>query len=304
MFRFASLILSLVALGGCGDDSSSVEEVSLYTTMPSCSDSDVHNCDFDKGVYVVALNSVSIEQSRRVETQVRDFLVNISDDAKQLFSQKTLLIGVIEDAPEGDDTDTNDDELVLSLAEDVQDGGVNVIDGVELVYTSNGVDETTQLTSYQKMIQLFDYYVDGNENHNAGSELSSAYNDFLFKSQSTSVNYNECNYGNGALSSGSCPANEDDGGTQGELDPIHTVGNLNAGALVGSLYEYVVNPGLNEVPDELEPYCESNCGTDTATLVEFSNSGVVASGSLSNNDWSNPAFKPLMDYIEKWLLPN
>jgi hypothetical protein len=294
MFRFASLILSLLALGGCGDDGSSgssVKEVNLYTTMPSCSYIDVHNCDFDKGVYVVALNSASVEQLGRVEAQVRDFLVNVSDEAKLLFSQKTLLIGVIDNVPEGDEKDTNDDKFVLSLAEDVQDGGVNVIDGVELVYTSNGGgDETIRLTSYQKMIQLFDYYVDGNANHNAGSELSSAYDDFLSISQSTSVNYNECNYGNGALSVDSCSANEGDGGTQGELDPIHTEGNLNAGALVGSLYEYMIDPTLNEVPGELEG--------------GFSNTGVVGEGEASNNDWSNPAFAPLVDYIKKWLLPN
>jgi hypothetical protein len=264
--------------------------------MPSCSYIDVHNCDFDKGVYVVALNSASTEQLQRVEAQVRDFLVNVSDETKQLFSQKSLLIGVIDDVPEGEARDTNDDKLVLSLAEDIQDAGVNVIDGIELVYTSNGgADETTRLTSYQKMIQLFDYYVDGNENHNAGSELAAAYDEFLLISQSTSVNYNECNYGNGYLNEGTCSANEEDGGTQGEIDPIHTEGNLNAGALVGSLYEYVIDPTLNEVPDELEP---------TELVVEFSNTGVVGEGDTSNNDWSNPAFKPLIDYIEKWLLPN
>jgi hypothetical protein len=286
MFRFASLILSLLALGGCGDDGSSVKEVNLYTTMPSCSYIDVHNCDFDKGVYVVALNSASTEQLQRVEAQVRDFLVNVSDETKQLFSQKSLLIGVIDDVPEGEARDTNDDKLVLSLAEDIQDAGVNVIDGVELVYTSNG-DETTRLTSYQKMIQLFDYYVDGNENHNAGSELSAAYDEFLLISQSTSVNYNECNYGNGYLNEGACP-DEDGDGTRGILDPIHTEVNLNAGALIGSLYEYVINPALNEVPDELED--------------GFSDLGEVGIGNSSDNDWSNPAFVPLLDYIEKWLL--
>ncbi|MBB1466359.1 histidine ammonia-lyase [Vibrio sp. SG41-7] len=292
MFRIVSLIFLLVSLGGCEEDGSSsspgsqIDNVSIYTTMPDCTYSDVHNCNFNKGVYVVAFNSTSIEQQQRVETQVRSFLINVSDGAKLLFSQKTLLIGVIEDAPEGEVTDTNDDKLVLSLAEDIQDAGVNVIDGVELVYTSNG-DETTRLTSYQKMIQLFDYYVDGNENHNAGSELSAAYDEFLLISQSTSVNYNECNYGNGYLNEGTCP-DEDGDGTRGILDPIHTEVNLNAGALIGSLYEYVINPALNEVPDELED--------------GFSDLGEVGIGNSSDNDWSNPAFVPLLDYIEKWLL--
>lgn len=303
MFRCFGLVIGFIVLVGCGGESSKSSsvmsmtmspspksgEVNVYTARPNCTHDDIHNCAFEAGIYVLALNNTSNDQLSRVEAQVKGFLGNVTDEVKELYKQKTLIIGIIEDTPKGEDSDTSDDMFALSAAFDVQDGGTNTIDGIELVYTDiGGADETTTTITYQKLGQLFDYYIDGDNNQSAGSELKEAYEVFLNLSDSSSIRYNQCNYGNGYLMEGTCP---DDGeGTKGTIDPIHLGKDLNPGALVGSLYEYIIDPTKNQVPGELED--------------GFSNTGDIGKGTSANNDWSNPAFKPLLEYINKWLLVN
>lgn len=274
-------------------------EVNTYTSIENCISSQISNCNFQKGIYVLKLHdNVEDEHVERVVTQVRDLLTRASDDVRKLFAQKRIILGVMESEPE-DDSEFN--RLAIALAENANDGAT-VIDGIELVYTNiDGVDETTKATSYQKLIQLFDYYIDQN-NTPAATDLILAYQEFLEAiakggneaGDNEYLAYDKCNYGNGQLEAGTCAIDEeeDPDGT-GTRDMIHTIeADLNPGALFGTVYEYMLNPDINTPAGELSG-SKGNSFQDEGAI------GTSADHQQLN--WSNPAFKPLAEYLEKWF---
>ena len=287
--------------------------MNIKTSIEHCSTKDdVPNCHFENGIYVLKIgSSVTDEQQQRVKVQVTDFISGSHPEVRRLFANKRIVIGLVEKEPDPS-TLSPQDEFILALADSVNqaNGLPKVLDGIELVYTNledddgNGnkiyIDETKKLAGYQKLVQLFDYYVDQNQNSAPGSELEAAYKEFLqiLDDQSNQgypeyLTYDQCNYGNGQLPANTCTVDPDDDpdGT-GTRDPIHTLNaNLNMGAIIGMTHDYMKDPTKNTT-GELE-------GSNGSS---FNNSGVIGTGSADAIDWSNPAFKPLADYINKWLL--
>ncbi|MGF1695672.1 hypothetical protein L4C54_08360 [Vibrio lamellibrachiae] len=319
-----TILFSCFALTACNEATIQSEStnshrhttsVSLKTSVDNCSTrNDVPNCHFDNGIYILKLGAtVTDEQQQRVVTQITDFIDNSHDDVRVLLNNKRLVIGLIEDEPDPSNLSSIDD-FILALADSRNEvnGMAKVIDGIELVYThledkdSNNntiyIDESTKLAAYQKLIQLFDYYVDENNNSSAGAALKIAYNEFLqiLDSQSKQgiseyLIYNQCNYGNGQLPKNTCSIDPDDDpyGT-GNRDPIHILdSNLNMGAIIGMTHDYMKDPTKNSVGE-----LEGANGTD------FENSGSIGTGNAESINWSNPAFKPLADYINTWFLAN
>lgn len=311
-----SSVAALVAvfLVGCGGGSSSggsnstvptSTKVNVYTSVDNCSTAvDVPNCQFENGIYVLKVDAaVSDAQQERAKVQVEDFIARLHDDTRKLYSQKRVVIGLLEDEPDPS-SGSAADAFVLKLADSMneQNGTPKVLDAIELVYTDlSGKDETIGLTTYQKLIQLFDYYIDGNNNTAAGAELLASYTAFkaaLSVVQASGVYpeylvHDSCNYGNGQLNAGACtPEPDDDPDGTGKRDPIHILSaDLNPGAMMGLTYEYMRDPSKAEIGE-----VEGSSGT------VFSNTGTIGEGSPDAINWSNPAFKPLADYIRKWLL--
>lgn len=313
--KMKSVLLSfmIVALTGCDNDSSNrstptptLTDVKVYTSVNNCAEAvDVPNCHFDNGVYVLKIDSaVTTAQQERVRVQVVDFMKKSSDDVRKLFSQKRVIIGLLEDEPDPSSSSVAD-AFVLKLADSMnqRNSTPKVLDAIELVYTNlGGKDETLKLTTYQKLVQLFDYYIDGNTNNSAGSELQAAFEAFktLLTIQASGGHseylvHDSCNYGNGQLNVKTCTIDpdEDPDGT-GKRDPIHSLSaDLNPGAMMGVTYEYIRDSSKGEVGE-----LKGSNGT------VFKNSGVIGSGKPNAIDWSNPAFKPLADYVNKWFLVN
>ncbi|MGR5389325.1 histidine ammonia-lyase [Vibrio crassostreae] len=330
-----SIFLTLLALtlAGCNSSSGSKSStstsptpatpsslVTVYSSVENCSTAaDVPNCAFEKGIYVLkADSSITDEQHQRVVTQAKNFTIWASEDVQKQLNKKTLIIGIMANEPDGS---TAADQFIITLSQAKQ-----IVDGVELVYTAiEGKDETKKATTYQKLMQLFDYYVDDNQNNVLGSELSDSYDAFKVvlllqdglasTAGMESLRFNECNYGNGQLSThralGTPNPCTDDGSTtdddgndisNGTVDPIHedTNANLNPGSLLGLMYEYRVSPKLSEGGGELI----GSAGT------KFKVAGEVASGDLDSDpasvfiSWANPAFMPLNDYLNKYFFAN
>lgn len=306
------LCLSMVlALTGCDEEAKkpSSTNVAIRTSVDNCSArSDVPNCHFENGIYILKIgSSVTDAQQQRVKAQISDFINRSHQDVQTLLSNKRIVIGLTETEPDASNPSPSDD-FILALADSVNQakGMPKVLDGIELVYTkikSSGsaeIDETLKLAAYQKLIQLFDYYVDENNNSAAGAELASAYNQFLQiletqanQGYSEHLTYNQCNYGNGQLPVDTCPRDpDDDPDGSGNRDPIHTLAaNLNMGALMGMTHDYIKDPSKNSVGE-----LEGSKGS------AFSNSGTIGTGAADSISWSNPAFKPLANYINKWFL--
>jgi len=315
--KIKSVLLSfiVIALIGCESENSSgstpvLTNVNVYTSVDNCSVAvDVPNCHFDNGIYVLKIDSaVTAAQQERVRVQIVDFMKKASDDVRKLFNQKRVIIGLLEDDP-GPSSDSVADAFVLKLADSMNEKNSTpkVLDAIELVYTNlDEKDETLKLTTYQKLIQLFDYYVDGNNNSSAGTELQAAFDAFkLLLSTQASVApseyliHNPCNYGNGQLVGHPCltdPNYDSDGDPDGKgnRDTTHILSaDLNPGAMMGITYEYMRDPSKVEIGE-----VKGSNGT------AFSNTGTIGTGNSDAIDWSNPAFKPLADYVNKWFLVN
>ncbi len=330
------LLLALLplALAGCNSSSDSNTKpttptspttpttvVKVFSSIENCSTAaDVPNCAFEKGIYVLKVGStITDEQHQRVITQATNFSNWASEDVKQQLNQKTLVIGVIETEPSEENEDSTEVQFVVTLSQDKK-----IADGVELVYTNiENVDETQRATTYQKLMQLFDYYVDDNQNHHLGQGLDAAYLGFkqLLVAQGAAANlinaealrFDECPYGNGQLSTiaseralgTNTPCATEDGedpAPNGKIDDIHAISgvNMNPGALLGLMYEYKVNPAISEGGGEL-------IGSKGS---KFKAIGQVGSGTLDSNpndmfiSWANPAFAPLNEYLQTKFLVN
>ncbi|NOH62469.1 histidine ammonia-lyase [Vibrio sp. RE88] len=290
--------LTVALLSGCNSDdtnptSTTASAVNVYSSATNCSvQTGANACQFDKGIYVLSIGpNVSETQRARVQTQINNLASWAHSDVQKQFAQKTLVIGVIEKEPAGS---ADYETFVLNLAKQVNTS--SGIDGIELVYTNNGGgDETLKNTSYQKMLQLYDYYVDEDALTTQGAEVASAYQEFQrllsLQTGATKLEYDPCNYGNGQLAANTCPAPDD----KGDEDPIHTVSkDLNPGALLGSMYEYKVDPSLGTYPGELKP--------------SFTATGDVASQDSNATDnplnWTHRAFAPLNNFLNSWFFVN
>ncbi|WCE31426.1 histidine ammonia-lyase [Vibrio sp. SCSIO 43137] len=301
--KYGLTILAASILLGCNEGNSTTK-VNVYTSVDNCSSAaDVPHCHFENGVYVLKIDSsVSDAQVERVKVQINDFLSNASNDVRNLYNQKRIIIGLLEDEPDPS-SGSAADAFVLKLADSMNEksGTPKVLDAIELVYTNlSGKDETTGLTSYQKMIQLFDYYIDNNNNSAAGAELQTSYAAFktLLVVQASGgypeyLVHDSCNYGNGQLVPNTCSIDVDeDPDGSGKRDPIHTLSvDLNPGAMLGLTYEYMKDPSKAEIGE-----------VKGSNNTPFSNTGTIGQGNPDALNWSNPAFKPLANYISKWLL--
>ncbi len=284
----------------------------VYSSIKHCFKAeDVPHCDFRKGIYVLALDpSITEEQHQRVILQTVNFLKWSHRDVDSLFKNQTIVLGILPEVPTKQSDQDNYIKALFSTPQQVQ--------GLELIYTNNGSDETLSLMTYQKLMQLFDYYVDGGLSTHLGSELNDAYQDFKRKltiynrtaaqQDFEALRYNEYQGGNGQLQAkralGTPIACTYQGSIQigGAIDPMHgkTEINLNPGTLLGLLYEYKVDPARNTGGGQLI----GNRGS------RFINEGKVASGLYPSDGpnmyltWANPAFKPLNDYLNMYFFTN
>ena len=331
-------LISTLFLAGCGSDSSNkapakpttpttpttptLTKVATYTSIKNCSTAaEVPNCAFEKGIYILPIGpNITQVQQDAVKLQVENLLKWAHDDVRKQFSQKKILIGITEGEP---DPSTAHGKFVLALAQNMYASTPN-INGLELIYTDlSGVDETKSTTTYQKLLQVFDYYVDGDNNTAVGAELAKSYDGFktlINKKIGTGtqalgyLKYDECNYGNGqlgadridgtpskCLSSNGTSINDDgDDISNGKLDSVHTIKkNLNPGAFLGLVYEYKVNPANGKFPNELK---------DANQPKGFTAVGKIASGETTTANYpfnyANLAFTPMSDYLDKWFFPN
>ncbi|MCG7498273.1 histidine ammonia-lyase [Vibrio sp. Of7-15] len=288
--------------------------VKVFDSISNCSTkADVPNCNFSNGIYVIKLgNTINDAQQQRVVNQANNMMQWAHQDVRDQFAAKRIVIGVIE----------NEQSLNGPLGEfvlELNNKKGTIIDGIELIYTNQGKDETQYPTTYQKLMQLYDYYIDQNTNSAPGSELNQAYDQFKLAlttmkpiaqaNNQEYLTYDECNYGNQQLDNNRalgtpnpCTENgstiNDDGDdiSNGKPDSVHTLAtNLNPGALLGTVYEYKVDSARNTPAGELR-------GSNGSS---FSDTGAL--GSLTQNQmvsWENPAFKPLDSYLTKWFFAN
>ncbi|WP_394135430.1 histidine ammonia-lyase [Aliivibrio fischeri] len=321
MFKLKPICIALglsLTLVGCKEDSSSTSKptpsatkVNVYSSIDNCATAaDVPNCHFENGVYILKMGNVTDIQQQAVITQVNNFLTWAHDDVRKQFSQKRVIVGITETEPDGSGLH---DDFIMALADNLNNG--NNIDAIELVYSALNdggtvIDETTQETTYQKLMQMFDYYVDGNLNTQVGAELLASYEGFKFilNTMPTTIRFDECNYGNGQLSTdpnqrikgtpSDCGTDDGDPVPNGKLDPVHELpSNLNPGALLGTIYEYKVKPSN-----------QKSAGEITTTSGTFTAAGDVASDDVNSvgypNNWANGAFTPLNDYLETYFFVN
>ncbi|MFA0113211.1 histidine ammonia-lyase [Vibrio sp. 10N.261.46.E11] len=319
-------LISTLFLAGCGSDSSNkapakpttptLTKVSTYTSIKNCSTAaEVPNCAFEKGIYILPIGpNITQVQQDAVKLQVENLLKWAHDDVRKQFSKKTIVLGITEKPPEDN---TVHGKFVLALATNMNSNSPN-LNGIELIYTNiSSTDETKSTTTYQKLLQVFDYYVDGDNNTAVGAELTTSYEGFkgIINKEFISgtpalgyLKYDECNYGNGQLIAGKVIKGTDltkcldDDGKQvnGKLDPVHTIKkNLNPGAFFGVIYEYKINPTAGKVPSEL---------TDANKPKVFTAVGKIASGETTTANYpfnyANLAFTPMSDYLDKWFFPN
>lgn len=213
-------LISTLFLAGCGSDSSNkapakpttpttptLTKVATYTSIKNCSTAaEVPNCAFEKGIYILPIGpNITQVQQDAVKLQVENLLKWAHDDVRKQFSQKKILIGISEEEP---NPSTAHGKFIIALAQNIYASSPN-INGLELIYTTrSGMDETLSTTTYQKLMQVFDYYVDGDNNTAVGAELTKSYDGFktlINKKIGTGtqalgyLKYNECNYGNGQL---------------------------------------------------------------------------------------------------------
>ncbi|MBD1557400.1 histidine ammonia-lyase [Vibrio sp. S9_S30] len=286
--------------------------VQVYSEINHCqAAADIPNCDFEKGIYVLAIDpTVTKEQHQRAVKQAENFVRWANHDVHQSFNNKTIVIGILTTKPTHA---SHQHPFAIALASATQQ-----IQALEWLYTQSGKDETLQLTTYQKLMQVFDYYVDGNGHTLVGSELNDAYHDFkiklnIYQQTAAQQNFealhlNECLYGNGQLNAdralGTPTPCKKEGTIHsgGIVDTLHekTHSNLNAGVLLGLLYEYKVDSTKNAGGGEL-------IGSQGSPFI---NKGDIVSGLYPQDGpnmyltWANPAFKPLNDYLDTYFFAN
>ncbi|MGF1767534.1 hypothetical protein L4D06_09110 [Enterovibrio makurazakiensis] len=277
--------------------------VSIYQSIDNCefnAAQDVNNCPFKHGVYVLNLDPLQITDSehKAVLQRVTNMMTWASTDVQSAFNTKTLVLGII---PSQDDVDppsganpTDAGEFAVELAMN----GKSVVDGVELLFTQDaGINETEGPTAYQKMMQLFDYYIDSQTV--AGDELDISYLAFniavpYIAAQANAQpivlphisKYDPCPYSNGQVA-----------GCNDDPDPIHEAAgvDMNPGAVAGTVYEYMVEGAKTSPLGEIEISDGSSfvnkgvIGTDTPTLIP----------TQTLKSWENPAFIPMVDYLNK-----
>ncbi|KXO13944.1 hypothetical protein AKG98_6 [Moritella sp. JT01] len=330
--KICLLTAGIVMLAGCGSDSGSKTTpttkpttqttVKIFDAVANCkTKSDVPSCHFDNGVYVIKLsNKVTDEQQQRVIKRVTNMMQWAHQDVREQFAAKRIVLGLIEDE---DALQTATGEFVIELNENKG----TIIDGIELIYTNiSGKDETLSPTTYQKMMQLYDYYIDGNTNSAAGAALSVSYEAFktaLVQTKATAdregiayLQYDECNYGNQQLTNNRAlgtpnpcmkdgSSTDDDGNdiSKGKPDMVHSLAaNLNPGALLGTVYEYQVEANLNTPAGELS-------ASDSSAFVDEGNIGSNVAVGLTDQSklfvsWANPAFLPFKQYLDTYFFVN
>lgn len=141
--------------------------------------------------------------------------------------------------------------------------------------------------------QVIEYDVESSEV--AYQQFRSELAEQAMTSQGEYLVHNPCNYGNGQLLANTCiiDSESDPDGT-GSRDPIHILkSDLNPGALLGLTYQYMQDPNNVEVGE-----VSGSSGTP------LSNVGAIGEGSVRDLSWSNPAFKPLADYLNRWFFVN
>ena len=294
----------------------------IFDAVANCKiKSDVPSCHFDNGIYVIKLSSkVTDEQQQRVIKRVTNMMQWAHQDVREQFAAKRIVIGLIEDEAA---LESATGEFVLEL----NDNKGTIIDGIELIYTAIGdEDETLSPTTYQKMMQLYDYYVDGNENSAPGAALSVSYEAFkvaLVQTKAAAdglgiayLQYDECNYGNQQLTSNRAlgtpnpcmedgSSTDDDGNdiSKGKPDMVHSLAaNLNPGALLGTVYEYQVEASLNTPAGEL-------LSSDGRKFLDEGNIGSASDTGLTDKkqlfvSWANPAFLPFKQYLDTYFFAN
>ncbi|MFM2587805.1 histidine ammonia-lyase [Vibrio sp. TBV020] len=263
---------------------------------------DVANCAFEDGVYVLPMNTATQKQHETVIKQVEDFLHMASSDVNQRFSNRTIVIGVTTGEPSGS---TLDEEFILDLSRFADNS--STLEGIELVYTDiGGTDETLTTTAYQKMMQLFDYYIDGDDNHALGMKLKNAYDDHIsLINYDSSLYYNECNYGNGYVTTPrvkgtavDCDEDPSDSvdESNGKLDEIHDIkANLNPGAGFGVVYEYMLTGKFKT---------SAEWTSAPSTPLESTDGLKVGSGANNASNFSNSAFVPVAKYLNENFFVN
>jgi len=348
------IIAGMIILAGCGSDSSdkttpttpaippvtpAQTTVKVFDTVANCSSvADVPSCHFENGVYVLKLGSVTDAQQQRVIKRVSNMMQWAHQDVRDQFAGKRIIIGLIENEAAlmaSEEEPSAIGKFVMALNKQKSDG--LTIDGIELIYTAieedgEEIDETMSPTTYQKMMQLYDYYVDGNTNSLPGAALSVSYNafkDVLLQSKTAAegmgiayLQYDECSYGNGQLSTVAseralgtptpCKTGKENDKTtddddndisNGKLDETHSLAvNLNPGALLGTVYEYQIEANLNTAAGEL-------LGSDGNDFVDEGNIGSASNAGLTDKDklfvsWANPAFLPLKQYLDTYFFVN
>lgn len=326
--RMCLLTAGMVVLAGCGSDNASKATptvlqttVKVFDTVANCKNkADVPSCHFDNGVYVIKLgNNVTDAQQQRVMERVKNMMQWAHQDVRDQFAAKRIIIGLLEN--ESAITGTTG-EFIIEL----NDQKGTIIDGIELIYIDNeGKDETLSSTTYQKLMQLYDYYVDGNANTATGTALGVAYGSFKDALLQTKVaaelqslaylKYDECNYGNGQLSTVAseralgtptpCIDSEDSSNiiANGKPDETHSLAvNLNPGALLGTVYEYQVEADKNTAAGELS-------GSSHSKFIDAGKLGSGVADGLTDQSklfvsWANPAFLPFKQYLDTYFFVN
>lgn len=319
------LMATIIVLAGCNSSDSNntatttqvpQTTVKILDSVTNCkSKMDVPNCHFDNGIYVIKLSAkVTDDQQQRVIKRVTNMMQWAHQDVRDQFSAKRIVLGLIEDE---DALQSATGEFVIELNEHKG----TIIDGIELIYTAiEGEDETLSPTTYQKMMQLYDYYVDGDSNTATGTALNASYSSFkgvLLQAKVAAegmglayLEYDECNYGNGQLKANRalgtpnlCPDDDGDKVPNGKLDEVHSLAiNLNPGALLGTVYEYQVEANLNTAAGELL----SSDGldfTDEGNIGSASDLGLTDKNKLFVS-WANPAFLPFKQYLDTYFFVN
>lgn len=317
--RHLSLVLPLMmTLTACDDDSSTNTKptstnAQVYSKLDCYQKSygvnitqsvDVANCAFEDGVYVLPMNTATQKQHETVVKQIADFLHMASDEVNQRFANRTVVIGVTSGEPNGK---TLDEEFIFELS-DFADSS-STLEGIELIYTDiGGKDETLTTTAYQKMMQLFDYYIDGDDNHQLGMKLKNAYDDHLaLINFDSSLYYNECNYGNGYVTTprvkgtaADCDEDPSDSvdESNGKLDEIHDIkANLNPGASFGVVYEYMLT-------GKYKTSAEWRSGPLDTQKLEATSGLDVGTGANDVPNFSNSAFVPIAKYLNENFFVN
>lgn len=323
--RHLSLVLPLImTLTACNDDSSTNTKpastnAQVYSKLDCYEKSygveisqsvDVANCAFEDGVYVLPMNTATQKQHETVAKQIADFLYMASDEVNQRFANQTVVIGVTSGEPNGS---TLDEEFIFELS-DFADSS-STLEGIELIYahlvdknTGKVEDETLTTTAYQKMMQLFDYYIDGDDNHQLGMKLKNAYDDHIsLINYDSSLYYNECNYGNGHVTTPrvkgtdtDCDEDSSDGvdESNGKLDEIHDIkANLNPGASFGIVYEYMLT-------GKYKTTAEWRAGPLDTQKLEATSDLDVGTGANDALNFSNSAFVPIAKYLNENFFVN